>query len=324
MASTNGETTLADLERQAEARRAELADTMDELHNRVTPNALKDDVRTYARDTGQQMLRTVEDRARENPLQAAAIAAAVAYPVWRLMAKMPVPVLLIGAGLAMSRRNGTSHPRYGAYSDEFEDYPADDGYRTRSSSQGVMSNVKEKVSGAVRTMTEKATETVESIRDTASEKTSSARARMSDSYQSGRYAAEDAADELRHRYTRSRETVMDVAERYPVLLGGVAFAIGSLVALSLPVTRRENRLMGETSDDMKRRAQGFASDGLAQAKDAAQHVVENARTAVQEEGLTPEVARNTVRQAMDTARDLGGQAVEQAGGTRPGSDHRNS
>ncbi len=324
MASTNGETTLADLERQAEARRAELAETMDELHNRVSPRALKDDVRSYARDTGQHMLRTVEDRVRENPLQAAAIAAAAAYPVWRLLAKMPVPVLLIGAGIAMSRRSGSSEPRYGAYADEFDDYPGDQGYSSRGNGQGVMSNVKEKVSGVVRNVTEKASETVESIRESAADTTSNAKAKLSDTYQSTRYSAEDAADQLKYRYAQSRETMMDVVERYPVLLGGVAFAVGSLVALSLPVTRQENRLMGETADDIKRRAQDFASDGMAQAKDAAQEVMQSAKTAVQEEGLTPDVARNTVRQAMDKARDLGGQAVEEAGVMTPNTDQRNS
>ena len=47
MADTSGET-LTELERQAESRRAELARTVDELHNRVSPRAIKADVRSYA------------------------------------------------------------------------------------------------------------------------------------------------------------------------------------------------------------------------------------------------------------------------------------
>ena len=99
MANTNAET-FTELERQAESRRAELAQTVDELHNRVSPGAIKADVRNYARDRMQMM----EERLRENPLQTVALRTGIAYPLWRIIGRIPAPVLLIGAGLALSRR----------------------------------------------------------------------------------------------------------------------------------------------------------------------------------------------------------------------------
>src|SRR5215207_3341122 len=98
---------LAQLERNAEHNRAALVDTIDALHSRLSPKAIKEDVQEYVRDTGQGILRNLERRARDNPLQAAAVAAGIAYPLWRLVARIPMPILLMGAGLALTRRNQT-------------------------------------------------------------------------------------------------------------------------------------------------------------------------------------------------------------------------
>jgi ElaB/YqjD/DUF883 family membrane-anchored ribosome-binding protein len=118
MASTNGQfNSLDELERDAERTRADLAHTVDELRSRisdtasdirerVSPAAIKQDVKDYVHQTGQQLYHTVETRARENPLQAVAIAAGLAYPIWRIVSSMPAPILLIGAGIALSSRSG--------------------------------------------------------------------------------------------------------------------------------------------------------------------------------------------------------------------------
>ena len=93
---------LTDLERQAEATRADLVHTVDTLQSRISPQAIKSDIKDYARDTSQQLLQNLEMRARENPLQTAAIAAGLAYPIWRMISHIPAPVLLVGAGLALN------------------------------------------------------------------------------------------------------------------------------------------------------------------------------------------------------------------------------
>lgn len=323
MANSNGQN-LTDLERQAEARRAELASTVDELQNRVTPRALQDDVRNYARDTGANMLRSVEDRVRENPLQSAAIAAALAYPIWRMIGKMPAPVLLIGAGIALSRRSSGSGRSYSSnrYEDEFDDYPATaDGRGTvadvKDAVGGTVETVKQKVGGAVEAVKEKIGDAIGTVRDTASGTAASASSTLSETYRSGRdmasNMASDAAGQLNQTYVRSRDTLMDAVERHPFVAGAVALAAGSLVAMSLPVSRPENRLMGETSDEIKKRTGEAASDAMTTARDAAQHVVESTASAVQADGLTPEVARKAARKAINMARDVAEQTVQDAG-----------
>ena len=52
-------------------------------------------------------------------------------------------------------------------------------------------------------------------------------------------------------------------------------AIGATMGAAFPTTDLENRVMGETADDVKREAKQVATDKMARAKDAAQNFVED-------------------------------------------------
>src|SRR3984893_838599 len=108
MASRAEGKSLSDMERETEHTRADLIHTVDELHSRVSPRAIKEEVKAYARDTGNELIHSLERKARENPLQAVAVAAGLAYPAWRLLANIPAPILLVGAVLAFSRFGASS------------------------------------------------------------------------------------------------------------------------------------------------------------------------------------------------------------------------
>src|SRR3954471_18179691 len=86
---------LSDLEREAEHTRADLVHTVDELHSRVSPNAIKEEMKAYARDTGNELMHTLTRKARQNPLPTVAVAAGLAYPVWRFLINIPAPILLL-------------------------------------------------------------------------------------------------------------------------------------------------------------------------------------------------------------------------------------
>ena len=106
--SDGEDASLRRLEREAEINRAELVNTVDELRSRVTetvsPENIKQDVKEYIGRTSQDFIENLKERARENPLQAVAIGAAVALPAWRLLRNVPISVLLLGAGIALTGR----------------------------------------------------------------------------------------------------------------------------------------------------------------------------------------------------------------------------
>ena len=278
MATTRSES-LSELERRAETSRAELAQTVDALQSRVSPGALRADVRNYVRG---------------NPLQAAAIAVGAAYPVWRMMAAIPAPLLLIGAGLAMTRRDGSARS-HGT------------GYSAGPGGSAMMATLKDKASDLTSQVTEKAQDTVETMRNMASDTASRATDTLTSTIESGKQAATETmhrvTDQASDTYARATEQLSDVIERHPLLVGGVAFAVGSAIAAAVPVSRQENRIMGETADDVRRRSQDLAMRGLRQAEDVAQEVYDTASEEVRQEGLTPEAARRTARAAVRSARD---------------------
>jgi hypothetical protein len=100
------ERSLNELKRDAEKSRADLAitvgqlrtrvsDTVDDIRERISPEAMKAAAGDYFRTRGEQLMGKV----RENPLQAAAIGVGLSYPFMRMVRSIPAPVLMVGAGL---------------------------------------------------------------------------------------------------------------------------------------------------------------------------------------------------------------------------------
>src|SRR5437764_269019 len=102
--------TLQQIKRETEQTRAHLTDTVEQLKSsvadtasdirqRISPDAIKAEVSHYIKSRGEQFLDDITIAARRNPVQAVAVGASVAYPLLRLVRAMPVPILLIGAGV---------------------------------------------------------------------------------------------------------------------------------------------------------------------------------------------------------------------------------
>ena len=72
-------TSTARLQREADASRVELADTLGQLRDGLAPSALSTEAIALVKDTGLSLIKTLAEQARANP----------------------VPALLIGAGLTM-------------------------------------------------------------------------------------------------------------------------------------------------------------------------------------------------------------------------------
>jgi ElaB/YqjD/DUF883 family membrane-anchored ribosome-binding protein len=105
MARNDGRS-LAELQHEAERTRAELAstveqvrskmsDTVTDLRARVSPEAVKADISDYFSAKVDALM----DKARENPLQTAAIGIGIGYPLFRIARSVPAPVMMVGAGL---------------------------------------------------------------------------------------------------------------------------------------------------------------------------------------------------------------------------------
>lgn len=104
---------LQQIKRETEATRAGLTDTIEQLktsvtetasdiRHRIRPEVIKAEVSDYIKTRGEQLMSDVTAAARRNPMQAVAVGASVAYPLLRLARAIPMPVLMVGAGLFLA------------------------------------------------------------------------------------------------------------------------------------------------------------------------------------------------------------------------------
>lgn len=82
--------------------RATVADTANDLRERYSPQAIKDDVTSYIKTRGEELADKVSDTIRNNPVHAVAVGATLAYPLWKVVRAIPTPVLMVGAGLYLA------------------------------------------------------------------------------------------------------------------------------------------------------------------------------------------------------------------------------
>jgi hypothetical protein len=103
---------LTDLKSEAERTRAQLTETVDQLRSKVSdsvtdlrerasPDAMKAEISGYFRTRADALM----DRARENPLQSAALGIGIGYPLLKIARSIPAPILMVGAGLYLLGTN---------------------------------------------------------------------------------------------------------------------------------------------------------------------------------------------------------------------------
>src|SRR3954471_19921745 len=93
------EQTRAGLTDTVEQLRSSVAETASDIRQRITPEHIKAEVSGYIKSRGEQLMDDMTAAARRNPMQALAIGASVGYPLLRMVRAVPLPVLMIGAGL---------------------------------------------------------------------------------------------------------------------------------------------------------------------------------------------------------------------------------
>jgi hypothetical protein len=96
------EQTRAGLTNTVEELRTSVTETAQDIRERISPAAIKAEVSQYIRSRGEQLLDDVTTAARKNPMQAVVVGASVAYPVLRIARAIPLPLLMLGAGVFLA------------------------------------------------------------------------------------------------------------------------------------------------------------------------------------------------------------------------------
>ena len=93
------EQTRAGLTNTVEQLKSSVAETVSDVRHRISPDVIKAEVSDYIRSRGEQLMNDVTSAARRNPMQAVAVGASIAYPLLKIARAIPLPVLMVGAGL---------------------------------------------------------------------------------------------------------------------------------------------------------------------------------------------------------------------------------
>jgi hypothetical protein len=267
-------TSSAQLQREADAARIGLADTLGQLRDGVAPSALSGEAIALVKDSGLSILKALSDSARANP----------------------VPALLIGAGLTMLLTRTTGSDVMGVATSTLKSVAATGADAARSAASGVAgaaSSAASSVAGAAKEVVKGATDrTAEVVMDTAAavsdrvaesavsahhtavDSMASVKDRLQSGLDSGKAeldARRQQAGELADNLTGQAQTVAQQArqsfarliEEQPILMAALGAALGAAVGAALPLSQAEKDLMGETGA----KALGVGREALSNAAD---------------------------------------------------------
>ena len=299
------EATRARLTGTVEDLRTQVADTATDIKERLSPDAIKTEVTQYVRDSGDHLWQSLERKARDNPLQAVAVGAALAYPALKLVRAMPAPLLLVGAGLLLSRSTGNG----GSGATDAR----------KSHAQGALDTATETFDRATDSARRKvhdaqdyARQGVESVMDRATAAASSAKERVTGAVDDASSTIRDTADKVMGQaddlMQQTRETISDTWDKNPLLIAAIGLGIGAFIAAAFPSTKAEEAVFGDASDALRRQADGVAAKGV----EAAKSVVEGVAAAATGEGLSVDGLNQLGETLTDKVRAVAERGVEVA------------
>ena len=279
------EQTRAGLTDTVEQLKTSVADTATDIRQRIRPEAIKAEVSDYIKSRGEQLLNDVTAAARRNPMQAVVVGASVAYPLLRLARAIPVPVLMVGAGLFFA------------------------GSRTGQAATQKASDVAADLSDEVM---RRARGFGDQIGDTAS----AAKAYASDQYDRVSAAVSGGADQLSRAAGTAGATVASDSESFKNKLGSIGGSLsdrtadlrerGLRMADSAAATLQDNAASFGSS--LADRATGLRDQGVRMASSAAASVQETASGAISAArdagNAAADAGLDAARSVRDTASDL--------------------
>ena len=305
-----------ELRRESERSRAELAATVDHLKDRisvatedlrhkVSPQHIKSEVSDYIGQKAQGWVGALKQQAMDNPMQALAAGTAVAVPMLRLARGFPLPLLMIGAGLALTSKTARDRAAAAAApamdrGRQLLDTAAEQAEAFRSAAKDAMSSARSQATG----MTADAQDAVTGVADDLRNRAAQGASAVTDRLKSGMETAKDTVERARSTAKDTAGAFKDAAVSAPAkareaigdnaaLVAGLGIAIGGVIAAAIPKTRTEGKIIGQASDKLKQAADEAIQSGFEAASEVARSAAGAAADAVADADLGGHASRLT-------------------------------
>jgi len=318
------DTSSAELEREAEQVRARISETADQLRAKMSPGQLMDEVLGQFRGgDSTRMLDNLRLQVRDNPMALALIGSGVAWMLLGSGVQGGRNQESFGTRSSGARPSATPYSEsYSAMSGgEGEPYGAGEGdgsmmdraseafgsmgdavgTRLQGASDreggmasaagdalsGAGSATRDALSGAGSATWDALSGAGSASRDALSGAGSATRDALSGAGATTRDALYGAGDAASQFGRQARNTLLDVLESEPLVLGALGVAVGVAIGAMLPATEMEREHLGQVGEALKDRAGSMAQQGIQAAKQAAGEVVDSVREEADRQGLLP-------------------------------------
>jgi hypothetical protein len=337
------EPSVEELREESEQSRAALAisaselrqrvdDTATELKTIISPAHIKQKFKESVREERDSLVQSLRRKAKENPLQLAAVGAAAAYPAWALLRAIPTPLLLIGAGLFLTSKRGQQSAK--DIQAKIGGVVQQGSERLAETAGSIKSDLEDRIAGA-KYGAEEIRDTVTSAAGTIAEKTRTAFSGSADALKAnaGEVARTPAAtarvpgalaenaDQVKDGASAiargARSALTEFLNENALLVAGVGAVVGACIAASIPASEAENRLFGAGSEKLKNKAREAAAQGVDRAGDIVAETAGSVAAAATREGLDATGVKQTLNTLADSVRAVADRGVDTALGTAP-------
>lgn len=243
----------AELEREIDATRAELRETLEELEHRLSPTDILEQVMSRVRRDGGAFAGNLGQSVKENP----------------------VPALLTSIGIAwMMAANGRHHNGHSTSASsglhESKSRMGESAGRMRESA-GRMRESAGRMKDRLRSAKEAAKHSGESALEGLSGTRSRVSDSISDSAESMRQRAHRASSVARRGAGRARSGMDYLWHEQPLILGAIGLAAGAIAGAAMRPTEQEDEMLGAMRDRSLERAKAAGMDSARHTRERVQH-----------------------------------------------------
>jgi hypothetical protein len=303
------------IERENALIRARLAETLSAIEDRLSPESLKEQAMAYLREEASEWGAEVGAFVRRNPLPLAVVGVGLGW--------LAVTLLRGGRERGDDLLDYDAGPEgiYGPAYDEIVE-PGDHSAGFDMAARRARRAAAARVDQAREEITDGAAQ----VGGRVNRYVRDARHRLDDIAEDTRDFADDARDRLSHfasdtverashigDYAKSgaerlQHEVVRAADERPVLLGAIGLGIGAAIALCLPGTRIESRLVGARRDELLDELREAGRERVHGVTEAMRHAGDAAQARAEDEGLS----RRGVSETLDKAQRVAEAAVDAA------------
>jgi len=340
--------TSAEIRSEIERTRAEMDQTFDALERKMTPGQILEEVWYLTRGGTRAGASRLWQVAKEHPLPATVIGLGLG---WLLVessrgnGRSSQSHVLGGRNASSGRRSNLyeSSAGYGAYpegynADYLESWESSEGgtsgrgrvasaagsvkhaaVHAKDTVKDAAHHAKETVAGAASSAGHRVADAAGTVRERASDLSHRTRERASELGDRTREKATELGYRTRYQARRAQVGFWEMMEENPLAVGVATLALGVLAGLSLPSTRREDELLGETRDKLVDRIEEVGREALDKGKQVAGTAVDTLKEEAENAGLTASGMAEKVREVGRHTKETVKEEVKSQGLTGEGT-----